>query len=76
MESTENSQGVSTESIENSPWSPLYFRKSLWTPCRVLMESTWSPHGVHVDCMKYSHKIHGLLMDSTLNAHGVLMESM
>ena len=85
-ESTESPRGVSTESIVDSPWSPLYFGESLWTPCGLLMESTWSPCGLYVDCRKYSHglplksmesswSLHGLLMESSWSPHGVHVDS-
>ena len=53
-ESTESPRGVSTESIVDSPWSPLYFRESLWTPC-----------GLYVDCRKYSHGLSLKSMESS-----------
>src|SRR6202451_3392584 len=46
--------GVSTESIVDSPWSPLYFGESLWTPC-----------GFYVDCRKYSHGLPLKSMESS-----------
>ena len=64
-ESTESPRGVSTESIVDSPWSPLYFGESLWTPCGLLMESTWSPCGLYVDCRKYSHGLPLKSMESS-----------
>ena len=53
-ESTESPRGVSTESIVDSPWSPLYFGESLWTPC-----------GLYVDCRKYSHGLPLKSMESS-----------
>ena len=57
-ESTESPRGVSTESIVDSPWSPLYFGESLWTPC-----------GLYVDCRKYSHGLPLKSMES-METHG------
>src|ERR1700680_1005197 len=53
-ESTESPRGVSTESIVDFPWSPLYFGESLWTPC-----------GLYVDCRKYSHGLPLKSMESS-----------
>jgi hypothetical protein len=70
MESTESPQGVygesteSTETVHGLPWSPLYFRKSLWTPLWTFR----TPHGLHglyVDCRKYSHGLPLKSMESS-----------
>src|ERR1700685_3557665 len=53
-ESMESPRGVSTESIVDSPWSPLYFGESLWTPC-----------GLYVDCRKYCHGLPLKSMESS-----------
>src|SRR5882762_4341311 len=66
--------GVHETLFEHCPWSPLYFRKCLWTPCAVHEDCAWSAHGLHVDCRKYSHGLHGLHTECSWSAHGVLME--
>ena len=71
MESTESPQGA----YGISPRSPLYFGKSLWTPCGVHKDSTWTPHGLYVDCRKYSHGLPLKSMESSWSPHGVHVDS-
>ena len=74
-ESTESPRGVSTESIVDSPWSPLYFGESLWTPCGLYVDCRKYSHGLPLKSMESSWSLHGLLMESSWSPHGVHVDS-
>ena len=74
MESTESTRSLQRVHEEFS-WSPLYFRKSLWTPCGLYVDCRKYSHGLPLKSMESSWSLHGLLMESSWSPHGVHVDS-